>query len=103
MNTDDLVRELHDKATRGVLLSVEEQSQLEHWYALQDQAESDALAQVSPPPAKAVLRTQVDAAVAQLAAVTHRIQAAAAENEAVRRENDALRQRLAQRPTTQPA
>jgi hypothetical protein len=103
MTEDDLVRQLHDKATRGLALSAEEQAHLAQWYARQDQEEGARLSRPSPAPSVATLQVQVDASVAQLLTVTERIQTLAAENEAVRREVSALQQRLAQQPTTQPA
>jgi len=43
MPSEDVVKQLHDKATRGASLTGEEQAQLEAWYAEQDQAESEGL------------------------------------------------------------
>ena len=43
MVSDDFIKQLHDRATRGEILSAEEQKQLENWYASQDSAESKAL------------------------------------------------------------
>jgi hypothetical protein len=40
MSLDDRLQQLHDKATRGMTLSAEEQAQLAAWYAEQDQRES---------------------------------------------------------------
>jgi hypothetical protein len=102
MNADDLGRQLHDRATRGAVLSTEEQAHLERWYAQQDLEESAALARSSPGPDAAALQAQVAAALAQLLAVTQRIQALAADNEAVRRDIAALHRELARQPKTQP-
>lgn len=38
MSTEELMKQLHDKATRGVVLSPAEQTQLAAWYARQDQS-----------------------------------------------------------------
>jgi len=97
MNTDEVARQLHDKATRGGTLSPEERACLEKWYAQQDQEENAALAGALSSQPIAALRAQVDVAVGQLGAVTHRIQALTAESETVRQENAALRRQLAQR------
>lgn len=103
MSTNDDARQLHEKATRGVALTAEEQARLEQWYALQDQAEGAAHGQALPPHAVADLRGQVDAALAQLTVVTQRIQTLTDENEALRRETAVLQQQLAQRPVTHGA
>jgi hypothetical protein len=39
MVSDELGEQLHDRATRGETLSVEEQRQLDRWYTAQDHAE----------------------------------------------------------------
>jgi len=39
MVSDELGKQLHDRATRGETLSVEEQRQLDIWYTAQDYAE----------------------------------------------------------------
>ncbi len=80
MSSDDLSRQLHDKATRGAALSTEEQAQLDQWYARQDREEADTLTQTAPSESAAALQAQVDAAVAQLVTTTQQIQALAAEN-----------------------
>jgi hypothetical protein len=103
MSADDLARQLHDRATRGEVLSADEQAQLDLWYARQDQEEAAALARAAPAPSVAEMQAQLDVAVAQLLTVTQRIQTLTAENEAVRREVAALQRQLTQKPTTQPA
>ncbi len=103
MSKDDLGRSLHDRATRGAVLSAEEQAQLDEWYAQLDQEEAALLSGNRPAPGLASLQAQVDAAVAQLVTTTQRIQTMTAENEAVRQEIAALQRRLTQKPTAQPA
>ena len=103
MSTTELMKQLHDKATRGVMLSTIEQAQLDAWYAQQDQEESALLAQASPPQALAILQTQIDTAVAQLHAVTQRLQELVTHNEALRRDNAALQQQLLHPSPIQPA
>jgi len=63
MSTDELVKQLHDKATRGIVLSTIEQAQLDAWYAQQDQEEGALLTQTSPPGTLVALQTQVDTGV----------------------------------------
>lgn len=103
MISDDLAKQLHDRATRGELLSAEEQAQLENWYALQDDAENEALGLMGPEKKLETLQAQVDATLAQLMTVAKRIQEIASENESLRREITALRRQLAHLLTLQPA
>ncbi|MBI4330319.1 MAG: hypothetical protein HY673_03445 [Chloroflexi bacterium] len=103
MISDDLAKQLHDKVTRGEPLSVEEQMQLEKWYALQDNAESMALNLTTAEKTLTNLQTQIDAALVQLMTVTKRIQEIAAENETLRRETITLRYQLAHLLGPQPA
>ena len=101
MVSDDLGRQLHDRATRGELLSVEEQSLLKDWYVLQDSAESDALNLNKD--TLATLQTQVEEALTQLTIVTKRIQEVASENKALKREIVELHRQLVYQPTVQLA
>jgi len=103
MTSEEIAKRLHDRATRGELLSVEEQSSLKNWYAFQDNAESDALGLTEDEKALTTLQAQVEAALTQLTIVTRRIQEVASENEALRRETARLRQQLAYRPAIQLA
>jgi len=93
---DDRMQQLHDKATRGEILSEAEQAQLNAWYAMQDAAESQFLAEAEPSQSLADLQADVQAAVAQLRAATLRIQDLSAQNEAIRQEVTALQRQLAQ-------
>jgi hypothetical protein len=100
MSTNDHGQELHDKLTRGGVLSADEQALLQQWYALHDQRESAALVGTGPPAPLAALQAQVTAAVAQLSTVTQRIQVLTGENEALRQEVAALQRQLALRAQT---
>src|SRR5688572_28867446 len=97
MSTDHLGQQLHDRATRGEVLSVEEQAHLQLWYARQDQEESGVLAGAPSDQSVAQLRGRLDAAVSQLVEATQRIQVLAVQNEAVRREIADLERQLTQR------
>jgi peptidoglycan hydrolase CwlO-like protein len=103
MVSDELAKQLHDRATRGEPLSAQERAQLENWYALQDSAESNTLGLAATEKTLSTLQTQVDSALAQLTTVTKRMQEIASENEALRREVADLRRQLAQPPTPQLA
>jgi peptidoglycan hydrolase CwlO-like protein len=102
MVSDELGKQLHDRATRGEALSVEERAQLEDWYATQDRAEADQLGLTATAETVDSLQTQIDSALAQLATITRRIQEIAEENKALRREITALCRQLAQQDSLQP-
>jgi hypothetical protein len=89
-------QQLHDRATRGDTLSAEEKAHLVEWYALQDRKEADLLLAPAAQGLEA-LKGQVATALAQLAAVIHRTQTLAAENEIVRHEIRSLQQQLRQK------
>ncbi len=94
---DNLMWQLHDKATRGELLSESEQLELDAWYAAQDSAESQLLAETAPSQSLAALQADVQVAVTQLRAATLRIQLLSAQNEAIRQEVTTLQRQLVQR------
>lgn len=103
MKTEEHAQQLHDKATRGIVLSASEQVQLESWYSQHDQEESGIIAGTVSPRTLVALQAQVDATVAQLLPVSQRIQELVAHNAALRREISALQHQLSQGPTVQPA
>jgi uncharacterized coiled-coil DUF342 family protein len=103
MNSDETAMKLHAKFSQGETLSAEEHKQLQDWYAIQDAGESKLLGLAVSEKTAASLQSQVDAALAQLTTITKRIQEAASENEALRREITALRRQLTQRLGAQPA
>ena len=103
MNIDSDAQQLHDRSTRGEMLTAEEQAELERWYAHQDSAEATQLDVPSSTHGTGNLQRQVQATLDQLRVSTERIQALSVENETVRRENAELRRRLAQRSTSHTA
>jgi hypothetical protein len=103
MSLDDRLQQLHDKATRGMTLSAEEQAQLAAWYAEQDQRESTLLEPPGSSQHRAALHAQVESALAQLPTVTQRIQELTAHNETVRREIAILQRQLTRTTVHQPA
>lgn len=92
MTDDTLVRQLHDKATRGDTLTEAERAILEAWYNQKDHEEAVLLNSSTPGALTTLdaLREQLAAALARLREETQRIQAQAEENEALRREIAAL-------------
>jgi hypothetical protein len=94
MISEHEAKQLHDRATRGIELSAAEQAELDAWYARQDAAESARLAATQPSPTLEKLRAEIGEAVSRLRVVTQQIEAQAAENERLRRENAALQREL---------
>lgn len=103
MVSDEIGKQLHNRATRGEVLSAEEQAQLEEWYATQDRAETDELGLTGAAKAVTALQAQIDSALVQIATIAKRIQEITEENEALRREIAALRRQLAQQVSPQLA
>ena len=103
MSHEDLARQLHDKASRGLKLSTEEQAQLEAWYADQDEKESALLGPTTSSQRLTALHAQIETTLAQLQTVTQRIQELTNQNEAVRREVTVLQHQLADTQARQPA
>lgn len=83
---DAPARRLHDRATRGDVLTEAEQAHLEAWYEQQDREEETLLAQTATQPSATIqsLRSEVHTAGAWLLALTQRVQGQADENEALR-------------------
>lgn len=103
MIADELGQQLHDKVTRGEVLSEEEKTWLENWYALQDQEESQALGLTNERQTLQVLQSQVETALTQLTIATRRIQEISMENETIRQDITMLRQQLADQVISHPA
>jgi hypothetical protein len=103
MSDEDLLRNLHDRATRGVPLFDDERNQLDQWYARQDHGEAATLSRTATSGSVDRLQAEVNAALSQVAVVMSRIQSLIAENEAARRELAVLQGRLAQRLTPHSA
>jgi len=102
MVSDELGKQLHDRATRGETLSAQERASLEAWYAAQDRAEMDAL-DLTTPENVAILQAQVDSVLEQLETAAKRIQELAQENDRLRGEIAVLHRRLAQQATVRAA
>lgn len=96
-------QELHDKETRGTPLSPQERGRLEEWYRQQDAAEGNSLSQGESPGQVAVLRAQVEQALAQVKTIAQELQDLAGANDHLRRETAGLRKRLAQRAAPEAA
>ena len=102
MVSDELGKQLHDRATRGETLSAQERASLETWYAAQDRAEMDAL-DLTTPETVTILQAQVDSVLEQLETAAKRIQELAQENDRLRGEIATLHRRLAQQASVRAA
>jgi hypothetical protein len=92
---DELGFVLHDRSTCGEVLTTVEEQQLEAWYAVRDAAEAMWLNPVATDAPDLVgLQGQLDQTLAELQAVTQRIQQVSMENLELRREIAGLYQRL---------
>jgi hypothetical protein len=97
MISDELGIRLHDRETRGELLTPEEQTQLDAWYAQQDAAEAMILEGYSMElPDLAMLQNHVENAVANLSFSVENLQRITVENQLLREEILGLKQQLAQ-------
>lgn len=97
MISDDVGKQLHDRATRGQSLSAEERALLDAWYAHHDEEERKLLVNLPTPSQTNALREQVNATLAQIVEVAQHIQKLNRENDALRDEIALLEQRLIQR------
>lgn len=103
MIPDDEVKSLHDRATRGMNLSAEEQAALVAWYRREDEVEASLLHTHEASETVASLRSRVDLAFAQLAISVQHIQETSGENDRIRREIADLRHQLADSARVQAA
>lgn len=101
--SDDIFRQLHDKATRGEQLSREDQARLDEWYTKNDHEESGELSVSSDPDEAAEIRRRLDQTMAELSAASQRVHQLTEDNESIRREITDLRRQLAQRSASHPA
>lgn len=85
--------ELHDRASQGAILTEQEKTQLEQWYSEMDSNESFIVKSGGQSPD--LVKGQIENALAQLLKATQHLQKVAAENEIIKRENQAIKLKLA--------
>lgn len=95
MTVDAAALALHEKSTRDVPLSEDEQAQLDQWYAAQDNAEQVHLSAATASSAVPELQTQVTAALERCVTLAQRIQELSHGNDMLRRDVAQLRQQVA--------
>ncbi|HTU89899.1 MAG TPA: hypothetical protein VMF69_07375 [Gemmataceae bacterium] len=103
MISDDLGKQLHDRATRGKPLSAEERELLAEWYRRLDEEEARLFAKADTTPTQSATRTEVDNLLTQLALSAQHMLTVAAENEKLRQEIEDLHRQLAQKRTARSA
>ncbi len=97
MISDELGLKLHDRETRGKVLTPEEHIQLEAWYAQKDAVETMILDDYSMQlPDLTMLQNHVENAVANLSSSIENLQQITVENQSLREEIMRLKQQLAQ-------
>ncbi|MEL7354223.1 MAG: hypothetical protein AAFN38_22580 [Cyanobacteria bacterium J06560_5] len=94
MTADNIGMQLHDRSTRGEVLTPEESRQLESWYSLQDAEESALLQESHAPTDIFQLRLEVKAALSQLTETTQRVQQVTQANDLLRSEISAIWQKI---------
>jgi Tfp pilus assembly protein PilN len=103
MNPDEVGLRLHDRATRGEVLSPEEKERLRCWYTDHDQEEMAQLTAAPVPSQLADLQARVKQATAQVVVQAQRIEAITAENVQLRQEIASLQRLLSAKRAGQPA
>jgi hypothetical protein len=103
MIPDEIGQRLHDRATRGEVLTAEEQEQLRRWYADHDQEEIQRLSAAPAPKGLADLQSRVDQITAQVVVQAERIRTLTAENAQLRQEIASLQRLLSAKLAGQPA
>ena len=94
---------LHDRATRGEVLSSQEEQVLAAWYAALDETEAALLDANHDPGAAAALREQVRASARRVQVVAQQVEELTVANERLRRDIAAAQRRLAQARTARTA
>jgi hypothetical protein len=101
--TNEAYQSLHDKRTRGLALSAEEQASLDAWYAKQDDEEMAALAIAPATTVLTNLQTQVQAINAELQCTAQHIEEVTAANIRLRDEIIRLQGQATKQSKAQPA
>jgi len=94
MIPNELGLQLHDRATRGEQLNTDELTQLDTWYAVQDQVELEELGGEENTVNVAALRKEIDAALLRLETLTGQVRRVAGENEQLRSEISVLQRQV---------
>lgn len=97
MLSDETGKKLHDRATRGKPLSLEEQEFLEKWYNKQDKAESQLLNSDVIINDEDILKKQIDTILIQIKSASDNIQRLIGENKLLRNDITSLQNKLSEK------
>lgn len=97
MLSNETGKTLHDKATRGKPLTLEEQNLLEQWYNEQDNAESQWLKSNDSIKDQNILQKQIDTILIQIKSATDNIQRLTAENKLLKNDITKLHNQLSEK------
>ncbi len=97
MLSDRTGRTLHDRATRGKLLSPEEQELLDKWYNEQDNSESQLLRPNDSIKDENILQKQIDTILIQIKSATDNIQRLTGENKLLKNDIKNLHNQLSEK------
>lgn len=103
MNPLQIDQQLHDRATRGEILSEQERECLENWYMSQDSDEAKKILNLTGNTASSLvlrdtityLQNQIDTTVMQLAATVTTVKTLTVQNKTLRNEVNQLKRELA--------
>ncbi|MFZ2901015.1 MAG: hypothetical protein WA004_20455 [Saprospiraceae bacterium] len=94
MTEDEKGKSLHDRASRGEILTEEERQFLKRWYAKMDLEELVSFNIPKEPETIGLLKTQINAVVARLDKTVNRIQQIVITNRKLRAENTWLKSQI---------
>jgi hypothetical protein len=95
MSGNDTILALHDRATRGEMLSREEQALLDQWYLSEDNAEQGVLDSSAADGATEDVQVQITAVLERCIMLAQKNQELFQQNDELRRELTQLRQQVA--------
>ncbi len=91
------IQELHDRKTRGLVLTPTEEATLYAWYAQEDEVENRQINATQRPQRIEMLEAQIKTTLGQVAVMTQRIQDLMHQNEDLRLEVTNLKVQVSQR------
>ena len=97
MSSDKIGRQLHDKATRGKVLTPEEHELLEKWYSGHDNVESELLTRDNEPQAEHILHKQIDPILIRIGTTAEQIHKLTDENRMLKKNISKLQRQLAEK------
>ncbi len=103
MLSDEVGMRLHDRATRGKILTSEEHKLLENWYAEQDSAESELLNPDNDLQTEHILQKQIEPILIRIGVAAEQIHKLTDENRMLRKNIANVQRQLAEKNMAHPA